>query len=66
MAKEESFEEIIRDLTQRLKDAETRASEGKFERKKRRRRRRKMRKIRRAWKCKSWRRNIAREISGRC
>merc|ERR1712025_1006222 len=28
LAKEESFEEIIRDLTQRLKDAETRASEG--------------------------------------
>merc|ERR1719259_1612619 len=26
LAKEESFEEIIRDLTQRLKDAETRAS----------------------------------------
>merc|ERR1711990_870936 len=28
LAKEESFEETIRDLTQRLKDAETRASEG--------------------------------------
>ena len=32
LAKEESFEEIIRDLTQRLKDAETRASEGKLRR----------------------------------
>jgi len=28
LAKEESYEEIIRDLTQRLKDAENRASEG--------------------------------------
>merc|ERR1712042_238455 len=28
LAEEESYEEIIRDLTQRLKDAETRASEG--------------------------------------
>merc|ERR1712033_112767 len=28
LAKEESYEEIIRDLTQRLKDAEGRASEG--------------------------------------
>ena len=28
LAKEESYEEIIRDLTQRLKDAESRAMEG--------------------------------------